>query len=165
MKTELATFSAAPLDRTARVVTRGVWLLALALALIGLGLVATGGTRTGGFLLLAAALDAGLIWYLGRLQPVAYVVEDRGFSVRRRGTSAKHFSGSSSAARRGRLGLRVVGDGGGYGYLGRYRAEGRTVHAFVTNRDRVVLLDVGESAVAVSPTDPEAFIAEVERAA
>jgi hypothetical protein len=69
--------------------------------------------------------------------------------------------GAVGNIRRGRLGLRVAGSGGLYGYLGRFRAEGRSVRAFVTDRDRVVLLGVGETHVAVSPDDPERFVTEL----
>jgi hypothetical protein len=57
--------------------------------------------------------------------------------------------------------MRIVGDGGAYGYLGRFRAEGRTVHAFVTDRSKVALLDVGGASLAISPSDRDAFVAEV----
>ena len=59
----------------------------------------------------------------------------------------------------------MAGDGGGYGYLGRFRAEGRTVSTFVTDRSKVVLLDVGGSALAVSPEDPDGFVEEASRGA
>ena len=62
---------------------------------------------------------------------------------------------------RGALGWRVAGDGGGYGYLGRFRAEGRTVSAYVTDRARVVVLEVGGTALALSPDDPDDFVERV----
>ena len=161
----LATFPVAPLDRAARLVTGGVWLGALALAVSGAMFLAAGGPTPGGVLLLLGAFVAATMWYLGRIRPVEYVLEDAGFVVLRRRARPKRFTGSSHEARRGRLGLRVAGDGGGYGYLGRFRADGRTVHAYVTDRDRVVLLDVGGASLAVSPVDPDAFLAEVTRGA
>jgi hypothetical protein len=161
----LATFAAAPLDGTARIVTRGLWALAIVLVVVGAGLVATGNPVTGVVLVACGALEAALVWYLGRLRPVEYLLEESGLAIRRRKVSTKRYDGIARNARRGRLGMRVAGDGGGYGYLGRFRAEGRTVHAFVTNRNEVVLLDVGDTALAISPGDPEAFLAEVTRAA
>jgi len=161
----LASFAAAPLDGTARVITRGLWALGIVLALVGVGLLVAGDAVTGALLVVAAVLEAGLVWYLGRIRPVEYLLEDGGLAVRRRHVSTKHYSGALRNARRGRLGIRVAGDGGGYGYLGRFRADGRTVHAFVTNRDEVVLLEVGGTALAISPDDPDAFLAEVARAA
>lgn len=165
MSTTLAVFPAASLDGTARVVTRGLWGLAIGLALAGAGLLVAGVAVTGAILVGCGLLEAALVWYLGRLRPVEYLLEDSGLAVRRRKVSTKHYSGVLRNARRGRIGMRVAGDGGGYGYLGRYRAEGRTVHAFVTNRDEVVLLDVGDAGLAISPGDPDAFLAEVARAA
>jgi hypothetical protein len=161
----LAAFPAAPLDGTARVVTRGLWALAIVLALVGAGLLVAGVAVTGAVLVGCGALEAALVWYLGRLRPVEYQLEDGGLAIRRRKVSTKRYAGILRNPRRGRLGMRIAGDGGGYGYLGRYRADGRTVHAFVTNRDDVVLLDVGDTALAISPGDPDAFLAEVARAA
>jgi hypothetical protein len=165
MSGALAAFPAAPLDRTARLVTRGVWLLAVALGVAGVSLLIGGSVPVGPVLLAAGVLDAALIWHLGRLRPVEYVLEDGGLSVLREHASPKRFTGAATGARPGRLGMRVAGDGGGYGYLGRYRADGRTVHAFVTDRTRVVLLDIGATPLAISPADPETFLAEVARAA
>jgi len=161
----LSTYASAPLDRTARVVTRGVWLLAGVLAIAGVGLSAAGTASVGAVLSAAAVLVALMMWFLSRLRPIEYLVDDGGLAVQRRHSPVKRFTGRMSGARRGRLGVRVAGDGGGYGYLGRYRAEGHTVHAFVTDRARVVLLDVGHVKLAVSPADPDAFLAEVARAA
>jgi hypothetical protein len=81
--------------------------------------------------------------------------------VYRRKAAPKRFEGPISLARRGRLGLRIAGDGGAYGYLGRFRADGKTVSAFVTSAADVVLLRVGESELALSPADPSSFVAEV----
>jgi hypothetical protein len=161
----LASFAVAPLDRVARLVTGGVWLGALALAVGGAVLLAAGGSAPGAVLILLGAFMAATMWYLARIRPVEYVLEDAGFVVLRHRAGPKRFTGSSHEARRGRLGLRVAGDGGGYGYLGRFRADGRTVHAFVTDRDRVVVVDVGDASLAVSPVDPDAFLAEVSRGA
>jgi Bacterial PH domain len=146
-------------------VTRGVWLLAVAVGVPGVVLAASGTTGAGALLVAAAVAVALMMWSLSRLRPVEYLLEDGGFAVRRRNAPTKHFAGTTTKARRGHLGLRVAGDGGGYGYLGRYRAEGRTVRAFVTNREDVVLLDVGGVPLAISPHDPDVFLAEVERAA
>jgi hypothetical protein len=42
-------------------------------------------------------------------------------------------------------------------------AEGRTVRTFVTDRQSVVLLDVGGASLALSPRDRDRFVAEVGR--
>ena len=44
-------------------------------------------------------------------------------------------------------------------------ADGRTVSAFVTDRKNVVLLEVGDKALALSPRDPDGFVSEVGRGA
>jgi hypothetical protein len=165
VSTTPATFPVAPLDRAARLVTRGLWLGGPASAAIGAVLLVARDSVPGAVLVAVGASIAAITWYLDRIRPVEYVLEDGGFVVLRRHARPKRFVGGSRDARRGRLGLRIAGDGGGYGYLGRFRAEGRTVHAFVTDRDRVVLLDVGDASLAVSPADPEEFLAEVSRAA
>jgi hypothetical protein len=79
--------------------------------------------------------------------------------VERRAAAARRFVGGVSAVQPSKLGLRVAGDGGVYGYLGQYRAEGRTVEAFVTDQRRVVVLEVGDRHVAVSPADVDGFVA------
>jgi len=96
-----------------------------------------------------------------RSRPVAYEIDEDAVVVRRRGLAERRFSGVVRDVRRGRLGLRVAGSGGLYGYLGRFRADGRQVRAFVTDRDRVVLLVAGATRVAVSPDDPDAFVTEL----
>jgi hypothetical protein len=128
-------------------------------------LVGAGDSAPGAVLLAGGVFIAATMWYLGRIRPFEYLLEDAGFVALRRRTGPKRFAGRSRGARRGRLGLRVAGDGGGYGYVGRFRAGGRTVRAFVTDRDCVVLFDVGVASLAVSPADPDVFLAEVSRAA
>jgi hypothetical protein len=97
-----------------------------------------------------------------RSLPVAYEVDSGGVVVHRRSLADRRFAGAVWDIRRGRLELRIAGSGGLYGYRGRFRAEGRSVRAFVTDRDRVVLLVAGETRVAVSPDDPERFVAELQ---
>ena len=100
-----------------------------------------------------------------RVEPRAYDVGEGALQVRRRSAAPSSFSGPIAHVRRGALGFRVWGDGGGYGYLGRYRADGRTVRAFVTDRKNVVLIEVGDKPLALSPRDPAGFISEVGRGA
>jgi hypothetical protein len=155
-------YRAAPLDRLARIVTRLMWAGGGVSLAAGAWLAASddGG---GWILILVGALLVAMTGYLWRLQPLEYLVEEGAFAVRRRSAAPKHFSGALSGARPGALGMRIAGDGGVYGYLGRYRAEGRTVHAFVTDRTKVALLDVGETSLAVSPGDRDQFLVEVGR--
>ena len=157
------TYPAAALDRAARIVTAFVWILAVGLAVAGAFALGAGATPTGAILLAVGVSLAVLHVYLRRLEPRSYVVEDGTLSVLRRSASPRRFVGTFANVHRGALGMRVAGDGGGYGYLGRFRAEGRTVSAYVTDRAQVVLLDVGGSALAVSPADPESFIEKVGR--
>jgi PH (Pleckstrin Homology) domain-containing protein len=154
----LASFAAAPLDRTAQLLTRVIWALAGVFVVIAAA-VATNEPVTGGVLLLAALLDAGLAWWLRSREPVAYVLEDDSFVVERRSARPERIRGVAAGARRAQLGLRVAGDGGAYGYLGKFRAGGETVTAFVTSRKDVVLVGVGDRTLALSPADPDAFIA------
>jgi hypothetical protein len=157
-----AVFRAAPLDRAARLTTRAMWAGSGLLLAIGAWL-AGDGEGAGWVVLAAGGLLLATLVYLWRLQPVEYVVEEDAFSIRRRSAASRRFTGAVTRARLGRLGLRVGGDGGAYGYLGRFRADGRTVRAFVTDRGRVALLDVGGAELAVSPSDRESFLAEVRR--
>lgn len=154
-------YEAAELDSVARFTTTLIWVLVA--ALVGGGAIAFGDdARPAGVILVLVGLSLALLHaWLRRLEPRAYVVEDHALSIVRRSASPRRFAGSFANPHRGRLGLRVAGDGGGYGYLGRFRAEGRTVSAYVTNRARVVLLEIGGTALAVSPDDPDRFIERI----
>jgi hypothetical protein len=154
---------AAPLDRGARIVTATVWVLALVFALLGIGVAAFDSVVVGIMLLVGAVGVVALAVAFRPRQPVAYVTDETGVEVVRAGSRPRRFDGPIRSARRGRLGLRIAGDGGAYGYLGRYRADGSTVQAFVTSRDDVVLLEVGEGRLALSPSDPDGFIEDVSR--
>jgi hypothetical protein len=159
-----ARFSAAALDRTARVTTWLLWALAIGLIVGGVVALQRGGAPAGAILLGIGGFIAAMHAWLRRREPQAFVVEDGALRVERR-SGARRFAGPFRNVRRGKLGLRVAGDGGGYGYLGRFRAEGQTVSTFVTDRSKVVLLDVGGAALAVSPDDPDAFVEEASRGA
>ncbi len=156
------TYSAASLDSTARVVTALVWALSVGLLVGGVVALQRDATPAGVILLAVGGSVLAVHAWLRRLEPRAYVVEPGTLRVERR-SDVRSFVGPFRNVRRGALGLRVAGDGGGYGYLGRFRADGRTVSAFVTNRAKVVLLDIGDRPLAVSPDDPDAFVEEVRR--
>jgi hypothetical protein len=158
MSAPIATFAAATPDRAVRVITRFAWATAGLLAVVGVVLAASR-SMVGPVLLVVALLEGGLAWWLRRVEPVSYVVRTDGLTIERRNSDARVFEGAVRDARRGRLGLRVAGDGGLYGYLGKYRADGKTVDAFVTSRSDVVLARVGDREVALSPADPDAFVA------
>ena len=159
------TFEAAPLDRTARVVTRSVWLLAVGLVVAGAAVAALGSPWPGLVTVVVGLLSLVTVAWMRRVEPLAYDVGESEVQVRRRSAAPSGFTGPIAHIRRGALGFRVWGDGGGYGYLGRYRADGRTVRAFVTDRRNVVLLEVGDTPLALSPRDPDGFVSEVGRGA
>ena len=159
-----ARFSPAALDRTAWVTSWLLWALAIGLIVGGVVALQRGGAPAGAILLGIGGFIAAMHAWLRRREPQAFVVEDGALRVERR-SGARRFAGPFRNVRRGKLGLRVAGDGGGYGYLGRFRAEGQTVSTFVTDRSKVVLLDVGGAALAVSPDDPDAFVEEASRGA
>ncbi len=160
-----ATVRAAPLDRVARVVTASVWGLAAVLVAVGLVVLGAGSTWVGVLLAVVGVLLAVMLWSYRLREPLSYAIEDRAVSIGRRSAAPRTFEGPVTRVRRGALGWRVAGDGGAYGYLGRFRAEGKTVHAFVTDRKRVVLLDVGDTGLAISPADPDSFVAGVDSGA
>jgi hypothetical protein len=155
------TFDAADLDLAARIVTALVWVVAAGLAAGGAIAFGSGARPAGVVLILVGVSLAALHAWLRRMEPRSYVVEDDELSILRRSASPRRFLGSLENPHRGALGWRVAGDGGGYGYLGRFRAEGCTVSAYVTDRARVVLLEVGDTALAVSPDDPDDFVERV----
>ena len=158
-----STFEAAPLDRTARITTRTMWIAAGASVLAGVVVAAFGSGWSGLVLVVLGAFLVALLAWTRRVEPRSYDVGDGVLQVRRRSASASSFSGTIAHVRRGRLGLRIAGDGGAYGYIGRFRADGRTVRTFVTDRQSVVLLDVGGASLALSPCDPDRFVSEVGR--
>ena len=156
-----ATFAAASLDLPARIVTATIWILALGFAAGGAWGLAADTAPVGAVLLVVGASLVVLQLFLRRLEPRVYAIDDGQLSIARRSASPVQFAGGFARVHRGALGWRIAGDGGGYGYLGRYRAEGRTVSAFVTDRAKVVLLEVGDDAIALSPADPEDFVERV----
>jgi hypothetical protein len=140
-----------------------MWIAAAASFVAGAGVAALGSGWSGLVLVALGAFLVVLLAWTRRIEPLSYDVGDGVLQVRRRSASPSSFRGTIAHVRRGRLGVRVAGDGGAYGYLGRFRADGRTVRTFVTDRRSVVLLDVGDARLALSPSDPERFVAEVGR--
>jgi hypothetical protein len=155
----IATFPAAPLDRTSGWITSGLWCLSIALALGGAGALAFSVPIAGIPLVAAGVVDGAILLWARPRQAVAYELDENALIVRRRKAEPKQFAGPIASPRRGRLGIRIAGNGGVYGYSGKFRAEKKTVSAFVTSTADVVLVRVGESELAISPADPDAFIA------
>jgi hypothetical protein len=106
-------------------------------------------------LAIAAAGDMALVWWCRRLQPTAYRVEPGELSILRRSAPEKRFSAPVEGPQPGRLGLRLFGSGGLYGYLGIFRlAGGGRVRAYVTDLGRVAIFRAGDESVAISPAAP-----------
>jgi Bacterial PH domain len=156
-------FEAAPLDRTARVTTRSMWIAAASSFVAGAAVTALASGWSGLVLVALGVFLVAMLAWMRRIEPRSYDVGDGVLQVQRRSASPSNFSGTIAHVRRGRLGLRLAGDGGAYGYLGRFRADGRTVRTYVTDRQNVVLLDVGGARLALSPREPDRFVAEVGR--
>jgi hypothetical protein len=160
----MAFYPAAPLDRTARNLTVFVWALAGLLAAAGLVAAALGGMGAGGLLVVIALLDGGLCVVYRRLQPAGYRVDDAGVTVERRSAGPYRVAGRATVVPGARLGLRTMGSGGLYGYLGRFRLAGGATgpaKAFVTDRSHVVVVDVEGARVALSPLDNDSLVAEL----
>lgn len=159
-----AVYRAAPLDRLARIVTGLTWAGGALFVVLGAWLVADGNVA-GWVLLAVGALFLALMVVTRRLQPLEYVVEDDAFVVRRRSAAPRRFTGDPTGVRPGALTISAGGGAGVYGYLGRFRADGRTVRVFATDHNGIALLEVGRTSLAVSPSDRGAFLAEVGRGA
>jgi hypothetical protein len=159
--TTTRTFEASPLDGPARFITGIFWVL-VAGVWIGSGSLLSSG-KTGIALVMAAvAVGLAAIAIACRLrQPMGYAVEEDGLTVvRRRGS--RRIAGALRAAKPRPFhprDLRLLGSGGLYGYLGRFRlADEGSVSSFVTDGRRGVLVDVGDRRVLVSPRDEAAFV-------
>jgi len=144
-------------------VTAGIWLLAPVLLVSGT-LAARGGERAGAAIFVAAGVGAlALAAAYRRLQPVAYGLDGSSLEIERRGAAARRYQGVVEPLPGARLGIRIAGSGGLYGYLGRFRlVGGGHAHAFLTRRAATSIVSVGDEVVAVSPSDPDAFLSEVE---
>jgi hypothetical protein len=137
------------------VLVGGVW--------IGTGVLIAGGQ--GGIAVVMGLVSialAALALILRFRQPVAYAVGEDGLVVvRRRG--ALRLPGALRSARarpfEGRD-LRLLGSGGIYGYLGRFRLTGigGGVRSYVTDGRHAVLVAVDDQKVLVSPRDEAGFI-------
>ena len=149
------TIAAAPLDRAARVATGLVWVVAVLLWAAGGGAFANGDTSVGALMIAAALVDVALCLWVRRIQPVGYRLEPDCLVVERRRAGDLRIPGPLGAVTRQGLGLRVLGSGGLYGYIGRFRLRGGGMaRAFATDLGRLVVVAVGEASIAISPADP-----------
>jgi hypothetical protein len=142
-----------------------MWLTAAVLWALAGGALLTGASGVGIVMVLAAALVAGLCIYYRRRQPLAYRIEPDALVVVER-SRERRIDGPVANARDGGLGMKVIGSGGLYGYLGRFRLKDRRgpARAYVSDLRRVAVVDVGDVAVAISPEDKAAFIEEARDA-
>lgn len=143
-----------------------MWVTAAVLWLLAGGALLTGASGVGIVMVLAAALVAGLNFYYRRRQPLGYRIEPDALVVVER-SGERRIAGPVANARDGGLGMKVIGSGGLYGYLGRFRqkpGKGGLARAFVSDLRRVAVVDVGDVAVAVSPENKKAFIEEARDA-
>jgi hypothetical protein len=142
-----------------------MWAAAALLWVLAGGALLTGASGVGIVMVLAAALVAGLCAYYRRRQPLGYRIEPGALVVVER-AGERRIDGPVANARDGGLGLRVLGSGGLYGYLGRFRLAGRKgpARAYVSDLRRVAVVDVGDVAVAISPKDKAAFLQEARDA-
>jgi hypothetical protein len=154
-----AVFPAAPLERSARVLTA---LAALIAVLVPLALLLAQ-HRGRGLLVLVASptLLVALVALPLVLSPAGYAVGAGDLAVLRRGTRPLLFSlGSLLAARPTAMprSLRLLGSGGMFGWWGRFanRDWGR-FKAYATDRRRGVLLEWPGLKLFVSPEDPDAL--------
>ena len=143
--------------------TAGVWVLGAALLVGGAAVGAAGEPTTGALLAAGGAGVVVLCAVYRRLQPVAYDLDGSGLEIERRGRASRRYAGLVASLPDARLGLRIAGSGGLYGYLGRFRlVGGGRVDAFVTSRASTLIVRVGDDAVAVSPADRDVFLGDVE---
>ena len=122
-----------------------------------------GEATTGALLAAGGAGVVALCAVYRRLQPVAYDLDGSGLEIERRGRASRRYAGLVASLPDARLGLRLAGSGGLYGYLGRFRlVGGGRADAFVTSRAATLILRVGDAVVAVSPSDRDEFLGDVE---
>ena len=153
-------FRAAPLDSTARVVS-GV--LVVMLVVIGVVMWTLAGPAVGPFVAVLYVLVLALSWAMA---PRSYAVQGGDLVVNRNAWRPfrSPLRGLAEMSEPGRMGLRVAGSGGGFGYYGRFRrSDIGAYRAYLTSRanDIVVPVTTDVGIVTVSPADPQSFVARV----
>jgi hypothetical protein len=124
------------------------------LAAAAVSTAASGHGVEAGVFAVAAAVIAAIVVVCRRLQPVAYRIEPEELVIERRGAGPRVFRGAVGEPHAGRLTVRLFGSGGLGGYLGVFAlAGGGRARAYVTDRRRAVVVQVGDRDVAISPAD------------
>lgn len=156
-------FPAAPLDRSTRVVTAGVFAVVV--------FVMSFGVRSSGGLVSVAvvALPTLLLLVLGwGMAPAGYRLADGHLEVRRWLFPPRRLELTGEVvrapARFGLGGIRLLGSGGFFGWYGTYWRQGSGRYlAYLTDRSRIVACGTANGLVLISPADPEAFIAAARK--
>lgn len=150
------THPAAPLDRTARAVTA---VTAVILGVAMLAMFAVAPTVPAVLLSLGYLLIGAVSWALA---PAGYDLQAGALVVRRNAWREVRLAvtGTEDFPDPERLGIRLMGSGGMFGYYGRFRrGDLGSFRAYLTTRDdaHVVALATDAGLVAVSPADPATF--------
>lgn len=153
-------FDAAPLDSTARVVSA---VLVVMLVVIGVVLWTVAGPAVGP---LVAMLYVVILAFSWAMAPRSYEVQHGDLVVNRNAWRPfrSPLRGLAEMSEPGRMGLRIAGSGGGFGYYGRFRrGDIGTYRAYLTSRDHATVVPVTTDVgiVTVSPADPQSFVARV----
>ena len=158
-------FYPAPLDRYARWITRGYWLLSL--LIVGSLFGATIPAREGFVVTLGAAVVLALTGIVSwALQPRLYLLDGGELRIERRALFPPARLDLATVRRVAPLALphltlRLLGIGGLYGWIGWFWSRGvGTYWICATNLGELVLLD-GERRWVVSPENRTEFIAAV----
>ncbi|MGI9016294.1 MAG: PH domain-containing protein [Euzebya sp.] len=164
MSEEPQRFDIADLDATARAVTLfTIGLLFIIPAAIGLT------SRSVPRALAIAAMSAAILAGAYAFSPAGYVLA--GATLRIRKKLWRSFTctveGFSDHPDPQRLGLRVAGSSGGFGWYGRFRRRDIGMYrAHLSSRDSdvVVALQTSAGIVVVSPENRKAFVAAIRKA-
>jgi hypothetical protein len=158
--------SAAALDRPTRVVTLATCLLML----VVFPLVVAWGEDEALAPWIGFAIGAGVTVAAFGFAPAGYEVDGAHLRVRRRLFGSRTFTLTGEAVRPswrlGFGGVRLLGSSGLFGWYGRFWKPGVGRYlAYVTDRSRLVACDTDAGLVVVSPSDPDALVSLLRRAA
>jgi len=141
-------------------------LLAVAVGFAWLSALRPGMPRA--VLLLVAVSCAGLLAGAWAYRPTGYGLSDGTLLVLRRAGDVVLPVGEITGARVDPQpfagAIRVAGNGGLFGFWGRFRSQRLgPFTAYATRRDRGVVLDVAGRRVVLTPDEPDRLLADVQR--